>query len=241
MEKFLQDLVDHAHSLVDFDDDDPLGGYAYLRGRGVSDDQIRTFKLGFGPKSIKAPEDTEDGRRFNRQYRGSMAGSVVMPLYNPSGTLRGFETRMWEERKYSHFMIEGWKEDAVFLGTPQVLDVVWQTQTVFLVEGMFDFFPVQRVFPNTLSPLTAKLTHAQLRFLRRWAKNVVFLFDRDTKGMNYSNKLIDQYNVTGDEGWFYVHRMNYPAKDPGQLYELMGVSRFEAHLRRQADGMNLHL
>ena len=237
----LQALVDQAHSLLDTDDDDPLGGYAYLRGRGVSDDQIRQFKIGIGPDRVQMPEDTLDGKRFNAQYRGTMHRKIVIPLYNTSGTLRGVLSRSWEERQFSFFYLEGWKEDALLFGMPNALQAIWDTRTVYLVEGAFDFFPVQRVFPNTLSPLTAKLTHTQLRFLRRWVKNVVFLFDRDEKGMSYSSKIIDSYNVQGAGMDFSAHRLPYPAKDPGALYEMWGYARFQDHLRRQSEGLNLYL
>jgi len=236
----LLDIVAKAHALMDYEDEDPFGGYAYLRSRGVTDEQIRTFTLGLGPKAVSMPPDTDDGARFNKQYRGTLNGNVVLPLYNSSGTLRGIETRLWEERKYSQYYLDGWKEDAVFLGLPHALASIWETGTVFLVEGAFDYFPVQRVFPNTLCPLTAKLTDTQTRFLHRYARNVVFLFDRDAKGIGYSTRVMEQYNHTGTDR-FLVHQLAYPAKDPGALYEAWGPDRFSSYLRRQADGLNLYL
>lgn len=218
-----------------------MGGYSYLRSRGVTDEQIKLFRVGLGPKTARLPEESETGKRFNRQYRGTLEGRVIIPLYNCSGALRGILTRAWEERMFSTFYLDGWEEDAVLFGMPQNLQAIWETKTVFLVEGSFDFFPVQRVFPNTLSPLTAKLSQNQLRFLRRWAKNVVFLFDRDKKGMEYASKAVERFNVVGGEEGFMVHRLPYPAKDPGALYEMWGATKFAAHLRRQADGMNLYL
>ena len=80
MEQELRDLVECAHALIDYEDDDPLGGYAYLRGRGVTVDQIKMFKIGIGSPSVKMPDNTDDGSRFNRQYRGSMSGNIVFPI-----------------------------------------------------------------------------------------------------------------------------------------------------------------
>ena len=248
MEKFLTELVERSHqALLSDDPDDPFGGYAYLRGRGVTDEQIALFKLGIGPRGkMWAPlelKDTVDGKMFNRQFRGSMEGQITIPIWNPSGKLRGVETRLWEEtedRKYTQYWLEAWREDAVFLGIPAALEAIWETRTVYLVEGMFDFFPVQRVFPNTLCTLTAKVMWSQSRFLQRFCRHVVFLYDMDSKGQEAAAAAMDRANIAGHDGYL-AHRLMYPAKDPGELYERWGFSRFERYLRDRSDRLNLYL
>lgn len=246
MEQALAELVTLAHSRIDYDDDSFDGGYPYMRGRGVTDEQIRLFKLGIGPNVAWAPrelKDTPDGKKFNRQFRGSMQGQLVIPIYNQVGKLRGVETRLWEEteeRRYSQYWLESWKEDAVFLGLPHALPSIWDTGVVFLVEGVFDFFAVQRVFPNTLSPLAARLMLTQYRLLRRFCRHVVFMFDQDKKGREFTDKALDRYNTTSSEG-FMAHRLTFPAKDPSQLYENWGFARFERYLHQQADRLHLYL
>jgi len=228
------------------DPDDPFGGYAYLRGRGVTEEQIKLFQIGIGPREVWTPKelrDTVDGKMFNRQFRGTMDGQIVFPVWNATGKLRGIETRLWEEtatRKYTQYWRAAWKEDAVFLGMPGALESIWETGTVYIVEGMFDFFPVQRVFPNTLCTLTAKVMYSQYRFLQRYCRHVVFMFDMDEKGRTTTDEALERYNVGGRDG-FLAHRLTYPAKDPGELYEKWGISRFERYLNRQSDGFNLYL
>ena len=172
-----------------------------------------------------------------------MEGQLTFPIYNQVGKLRGVETRMWEEtekRKYSQYWLSSWKEDAAFLGMPAAIPSIWETGTVFLVEGVFDFFAVQRVFPNTLCPLAAKLMWTQQKFLQRWCRNVVFMFDTDAKGREFTGKALDRYNVADSEG-FMAHRLIYPAKDPSELYQKWGFPRFDRYLKQQADRLNLYL
>jgi DNA primase len=246
MEAFLTDLVDQCHRNLDIEDEDPFGGYAYMRGRGVTDEQIKLFRLGIGPSKVWAPhdlKDTRDGKLFNRQFRGSMEGQLVFPLYNPMGTLRGIETRLWEEtekRKYTQYFMESWREDCVFLGMPQALPSIWETKTVYLVEGMFDFFVVQRVFPNTLCTLSAKVMATQYRFLQRWCRHVVFIFDSDEKGREVTQKALERYNVDTRDG-FMAHDLRIPTKDPCSLYESWGFDRFKRHLQTQSDRLGLYL
>jgi len=128
----------------------------------------------------------------------------------------------------------------VFLGLPQALEAIWATRAVFLVEGVFDFFVVQRVFPNTLCPLAARIMWTQHRFLERWCRYVVFMFDTDEKGRNFTEGAIERYNVSTRDG-FMVHRMAYPAKDPSALYDQWGYPRFERFLQDQASKLNLYL
>lgn len=246
MEQALAKIVEASKARMDFGDEDLFGGYAYLRGRGVTDSQICEFGIGIGPDVVWAPKklrETPDGKKFNRQFKGSMEGQLTFPIYNPMGKLRGVETRLWEEtktRKYSQYWLSSWKEDAVFLGLPNALPAIWETGTVFLVEGVFDFFVVQRVFPNTICPLAARVMRTQHRFLLRWCRHVVFMFDSDEKGREFMDEALDRYNRSVSEG-FVAHSLKYPAKDPGQLYQNWGFDRFERFLKRQADRLNLYL
>jgi len=247
MESFLTDLIKSSHEeLMTTDPDDLFSGYAYLRGRGVTEEQMKLFQIGVGPSEAWAPHKlrkTPDGKMFNRQFRGTMEGQITFPVWNSSGVLRGVETRLWEEtqfRKYTQYWLESWQEDSTFLGCPAALESIWETGVVYLVEGMFDFFPVQRVFPNTLCTLTAKVTEAQQRFLKRYCKHVVFMFDMDQKGKEISGKSLDKYNVSNNRG-FSAHQLIYPAKDPGELYEKWGIVRFDKYLKRKADSFNLYL
>lgn len=247
MDTFITQIKDQCHrNLMDSDRDDPFGGYSYLRGRGVTEEQMLTFQLGIGrantwsPKSLR---NTPNGKMFNRQFRGTLEGQIVIPIWNASGKLRGLETRLWEEtesRKYTQYWLDTWTEDAVFLGLPDALEAIWETGVVYLVEGMFDFFPVQRVFPNTLCTLTAKVMFSQYRFLQRYCKHVVFVYDRDTKGRDVMQDAMDRYNVRGRDG-FTAHTLTYPAKDPGQLYENLGIKKFERLLKRKSESFNLYL
>ena len=247
MRAFLTQLVDTCHQNTYLDREDPLGGYAYLRGRGVTEDQINTFKIGVGSRDKVWPPYELKGRKnaskFNEQFKGNMEGQLVFPVYNTRGTLRGIETRRWYDtmyRKYTQYFLTDWKIDAVFLGLPQALPHIWETQTVYLVEGMFDFFVVQRVFPNTLCTLTARVGFEQQRFLQRWARNVVYMFDSDTKGREATEKAMARVNVDSNTG-YYAHSLKVPAKDPSEYYQKVGYARFKRELESKASKLNLFL
>jgi DNA primase len=236
MDSYLSDLISQCHqNLLDSDKDDPFGGYFYLRGRGVSDFQIDQFNIGLGYSNVKGDS------KFNYVFNGSLKNYIVVPLYNASGKLRGLETRTFDDtKKYVQFYLDGWKEDAVCLGFPYTLESIWESETVFLVEGMFDFFPLQRIFPNVLSPLSAKVTPTQNRFLQRFCKNVVYMFDMDTKGDETSKDLISKSNIYGYKG-YKSHRFKFPAKDIGEMYDKMGYDRLKKFIESEVNKLNLYL
>tara|TARA_B100000745_G_scaffold300393_1_gene254186 strand:+ start:2681 stop:3463 length:783 start_codon:yes stop_codon:yes gene_type:complete len=246
MRAFLGTLVDQCHQRVWEGQDDYLSGYAYLRSRGVTDAQIDLFKIGVGPsEKVWPPYDIKDGvnsTKFREQFKGTLEGQLVFPVYNTRGTLRGIETRRWYDtkyRKYTQYFLSDWKLDAVFLGLPQALPSIWESETVYLVEGMFDFFVVQRVFPNTLCTLTARVSWEQQRFLKRWCRNIVFLFDSDQKGREAAQKARERYNT--DDSELLAHQIMVPAKDPSEYYKQAGFERFARYLRQQSRSLNLYL
>lgn len=241
---YLSNLIEKSHqNLLEDMDSTFFSGYAYLRGRGVTDEQIHFYKLGLGLNIVKCNIKSSEGVKFNKQFYGTMKGQVIIPLYNSLGKLRGIETRYIESthtRKYTQYFLSNWKEDAVFLGLPYSLKNIWDTQTVYLVEGMFDFFPVQRVFPNTLCTLSARVMYTQYRFLCRYCKHVVFLFDRDDKGISVVDDQLDRYNIDQSKG-YHVHRISFPTKDIGEFYEKRGYEYFRSYLIQQSSRLNLYL
>jgi DNA primase len=228
MRAYLTDIIQACHESVDIDDEDPCSGYAYMRGRGITDEQIQSFRLGVGISKLPRLSDTsEDAERFKRQFRDTLSGQIIIPLYAPDGTLMGLETRLYDDsstRRYTQYYLSEWVQDPVFLGTPQALPSIWESKTAILTEGVFDLFVVQRVAPNVICPLTARVSPIQNRFLTRWCDKVVFMFDSDMKGRSYTQSMMDK-NIQGADG-YDVYTLKYPAKDPSALYQKVGYHKF---------------
>lgn len=95
---------------------------------------------------------------------------------------------------------------------------------IVLVEGVLDQESVRLLYPNTLSILTASLSHYQLSILENLTSSVVLCLDNDKPGVEGSAKA--KYKLRGKG--IHVETITLPPfmKDPGNLieYDMSGKS-----------------
>lgn len=208
-----------------------------LWGRGVSDQQIRQFRIGYLDcelPSIELP------KAFLGQFdNGSRLDDVfVLPLTNTLGQIKGLQFRHVDrDRKgYSDFI--PYADEPVLFGLGQAMEAVWRTESVWLVEGSFDLFPVQRHCPNIVATLTARLTTQFVRVLRRLVKEIWMGYDMDSTGREATTEVVKTY---GRE--FKIRQVRWPrvqrldgkglVKDPSDLWEAWGDDQLGVFLKRQ--------
>lgn len=206
--------------------------------RGVSDEQIDLFQLGYVNRTLPrgAPQEFAEwawkGQRLD--------DSFVLPLTNVLGQVKGLQFRhvAKETRGYLTYYHE--RDESVYFGLGQAIPTIWETETAFVVEGGFDVFPLQRVFPNTFAALTLGTSESLARLIRRFAKQVWLAYDNDKDGRRaalefqqlYRDEHLDPRIIT----WPRVRvGTNKYTKDPNELWEVWGDSRFRECLLRQVD------
>jgi DNA primase len=206
-----------------------------LAARGVSEEQIAAYGLGYLDRELPEADYPDE---FLKWCGGGakLADVLVLPLTNTLGDVRGVQFR-YVSRERAGYMdfIEG-KDEAVLFGLAQAMPHVWKTRSVFLVEGGFDLFPVQRVFPGVIATLTARVTNALIRILRRLVTQVWVGYDADDTGRRATVHFQKNY---GEE--FDIRHIKYPqvpmvgttklTKDPGDIWETWGDTRFQDFLR----------
>jgi hypothetical protein len=118
----------------------------------------------------------------------------------------------------------------------QAMPHVWKTKAVWLVEGVFDLFPIQRVHPNVIPTLTNRVSDPLGRLLKRLVTDLWLAFDMDEKGREAVRKTTWNYRKD-----FTIHDIRLPrpfsldgktrVKDPSELWEAWGDVKFEKFLR----------
>lgn len=205
-----------------------------LWARGVSNEQIETFQIGYLNKDL--PEGLSEGF-VEWSSRGSKLADVfVLPLTTATGTIAGLQFRAVDRARkgYMDYLVD--HTQAVLFGLAQAMPSTWETETVWLVEGGFDLFPIQRVFPNTVSTLTARVPESFLRLMKRMVKQVNLLYDRDATGRRGSEKFIrfhgEEFERVNDLLLPMVRNAkNELVKDPNELWEVWGDEKFASHFR----------
>ena len=228
---WLEALVSTAHAnLTESGQDRELEA---LWSRGVSDQQIAAFKIGHlnGLPPIQCSEDFVEWSRSGQK----LMDVYVFPLTNALGQVKGVQFRHVERevKGYTDYFVA--KDEPILFGLSQAIPHIWATRKVCLVEGVFDLFPVQHVFPFALTTLTSTVSSNFLRFLKRNVRDVWFAYDMDAPGRKgvyeFMQHRSDFENIRAPQ----LQRLKFAngkrAKDPSDLWELMGDERFGVYLK----------
>jgi len=227
-----EDLVNKAHESL-LESPDTL---EKLWARGASNDQIQSFSLGVLTEGLPCECDPAFVAWFKRG--APLEEAWVFPLTNTLGKVRGFQFRSTcpERKGYRTYLIS--KEEVALFGLAQTMSFIWASRQVFLVEGVFDVFPVQRVLPWVLPTLTANVGVDLFRLLKRFVEAVWIGYDADSSGRRGAKHVATMFRNVG----ISTHVVNFPAlpsagvKDPSELWGAWGSPRFEQFLKECCDG-----
>lgn len=209
---------------------------AYLAARGTTPEQASLYGVGYFPEDEWPPyvgdSDDDDVTQYlkwsSRGFR--MRGKLVFPMTNPTGRLVGIQIRSPnpEKKDYSKYYLSESKRDALFFGTQQALPHIWERREVYLVEGLFDLFPLQRTYPNVICTGTARIDKRQTDFLQRFCDDVVIAFDTDWRG----NQTFKEFQQMHQKSFRSIRRLTLGAKDISEAWK-MAVSdqAFQENLR----------
>ncbi len=210
-------------------------GREYLWGRGVSTEQMALFRLGFIPESPVYPAEVP--KAFTDWASRSLPlPAVVLPLTSFSGALRGFQFRSLREKRYLDYKVVPHGPD--FFGAREAAASAFESQVLWAVEGVFDLFPLQRLYPNVVATLTARVSVAQARTLRRFVKVLAVAFDADDSGQRglaeATAALEPDLRVVGIKVPMVYLAGAKKAKDLGEVWEAWGDQRFQEAIKRIA-------
>lgn len=226
---WLDDLVETASRSLESERE-----LEVLWGRGVTDEQIRLFRIGY---LASLPVAFQGVKNFSSWWaRGRFKDVFVFPLTNALGQVKGIQLRSVdrEAKVYSDWFLT--QDEPVLFGLGQALPSIWSEDKVCLVEGVFDFFPVQRVYPHTVSTLTAAVASNTHRLLKRLVKEVWFCYDNDPIGHRavkmFCEEHLHEFTVFSASR---LPKLKMPngklAKDPSDVWEALGDDRFGVVLR----------
>lgn len=211
----------------------------YLLSRGITRDEILSFGIRyFVEKPYLVGPKNNDYKKFYAWSKAGtlLPGKLVFPFRNSQGELVGFEIRDQDSEKpfKSRFWIKLANNEGVFYGLDKALEHIWMNECVYLTEGVFDYHPLRRLYPNSLGILTAHISANQLNFLRRYVKRVFTLLDNDKAGESAFVKFQEK-----SQNIFEIIPIKFLAKDLGELWEKYGEAKFQKLIKQQVDKLIL--
>jgi DNA primase len=174
---------------------------AYLVERGIADETVRDFRLGFAPSAwdrvcaaalAKGFTADELGRAglSGRGRRGPVdrfRGRLMFPLADVRGRVRGFGARQMpggEPPKYLNSQDGALfrKADIVY-GLDRARAAIASEGRAIVVEGYTDVLALHQAgITNTVASMGTALTEAQVTELRRLCSSLFLAFDADAAG-----------------------------------------------------------
>lgn len=205
--------------------------------RGLSDSQIDLFQVGYIGDSLPPLNIPSEFRDWSHSG-AKLVNSYVLPLTNPLGEVLGVQFRSVdrEVKGYQDYFLT--RAEPVLLGLSQAMPYIWESETICIVEGGFDMFPVQRVLPYTVPSLTSKVSDNLARWLHRLVRRVILFYDADSVGVRASADFTKMYGSDFDiQPILYPRGVTLPTgktvKDPADLWEAWGDDQLSSYLRTQ--------
>lgn len=222
---------------------------AYLQRRGVSDEAIRQFRLGY------APDDWEDTLRWGRSKKfdptlleqagvairkegadrryGRFRGRLMFPICDEQGRVIGFSGRVLDaDTKGAKYVNSPetplFHKGSIIYGLYLARRAMLDAGNVLVCEGQLDLIACHMAgIANVVAPQGTALTVDQARVLKRYAGEVILCFDADTAGQNAMARSLD---VLLEAGLAIRVLALPPGEDPDSCLRSHGPDRFRERL-----------
>jgi len=221
---------------------------AYLSKRGVSQEVIDTFELGYAEPSGQALTRKLSERSFSAEqleasglvrkrnesqgYYDSFRGRLMFPIHNESGKVIAFGGRSMNDEDQPKYLNSPetpvYKKTSILYNLHRARDAVRRSGRVVLVEGYMDVIGVYAAgVKEVVASCGTALTNGQVRTMHRHADTVVVNFDPDTAGANATEQAIE---LLLDEGLHVRVVALDGGLDPDEYCKQNGAEAYRAKL-----------
>ena len=211
----------------------------YLLKRGIKEETIKKWRLGYSPDTWQSLSDFLVSRGYARDeiVKAGLAvqsekgnnpydrfrGRIIFPIFDLNSQVIGFGARIFKEADK--------KETAKYINTPQTMlydksNVLYginyaklairKQNHCVLTEGYTDAIMCHQAgFENTVAVSGTALTPRHLNLLKRYSDNLLLAFDMDLAGDNATRRGI---NLAESQGFNIKIIDTYSgAKDPAEI------------------------
>ena len=197
---------DYFHHILKNDPDGIAIGKQYFRSRGIRDDIIEKFQLGYAPQRRDALSQAAQKAGYKAEFlvktglcieneRGlydRYSGRAVFPWLNVSGKVVAFGGRVLDSRtkgvaqKYVNSPDSDiYHKERELYGIYQAKKAIVKEDRVFMVEGYTDVIAMHQAgIENVVANSGTALSVHQIHLLHRFTSNITLLYDGDEAGIH---------------------------------------------------------
>ncbi|WP_346916308.1 DNA primase [Clostridium sp.] len=215
--------------------------YEYLKGRGITDETIKKFGIGFALDNWQGIRSYLKQRGFSEEEilelglttkneKGNIydrfRNRIIFPVFNVSGRVIGFGGRVLDDSKPKYLNSP---ETPIFHKGTNLYGLNLaiknnSARTVIMVEGYMDVISLfQQGVTNVVATLGTALTEGQCKLLKRYIDTVIVSFDSDAAGQNATIRGLEILQKSG----FNLKILRIPrGKDPDEFIRAYGKEKF---------------
>ena len=231
-------------------------GLGYFRERGLQDDTIRKFSLGYSPAKGNPLTDalkkkgfaerfivsdaesgigtglvgkSEDGRLYDR-----FRDRVIFPIHTVSGKTVAFAGRILKKKENTGKYVNS-PDSVIYSKTRELYGMFLAKQAIkredrcYLVEGQMDVISLyQSGIQNVVSSGGTALTKEQIRLIHRFTDNITIIYDSDAAGIHAALRGID---MVLEEGMNVQVLLLPDGKDPDEFVRSTDASLVMEYIR----------
>ena len=187
-------------------------GYQYFRSRGLEDETIEKYGLGWAPKGKSAFTEAAREAGYKAEYLtetglcsewddGSLHDRfydrVMFPIHSVSGRVIAFGGRtLLSDKSVAKYVNS--KESEIYVKSRSLYGIYFakneiaKRDRVYLVEGYLDVLSFHQLgLLNTVASSGTSLTVEQIRLMKRFSENVTIMYDGDPAGIHAALRGID--------------------------------------------------
>ena len=189
-----------------------IDAYKYIRKRGVTDETIALFGIGYAPNQWDAAKNWLSGQKF-RDDTLVEAGLVIkrddsvcydrfrnrimFPIFDIAGKPIAFGGRAMDDNESAKYLNSPetpvYHKGNALYGLNLSKQYIKNEDRVFILEGYMDLIICfQAGIKNVVATLGTALTPAQIRLLTRYTKNLTLVFDGDNAGINAMARSVEK-------------------------------------------------
>ena len=175
----------------------------YLHDRGLNDDVLKMYQIGFAPdswdtlsnkvKPLDMKNDVYEKSglfvKTKHGWRDRFRSRIMFPIYHPSGKVIAFGGRIFNNDDPAKYLNSPetplYRKSEVFYGLHKTRDAIRKFGTAVLVEGYTDFLQLVQVgVANVVALSGTALADQHAAQIRKFASKVYLAYDGDDAGIN---------------------------------------------------------
>ncbi len=218
-------------------------GYDYLTGRGLTDETILHFGLGFAgqgggelyqylKKEGYSDQILKETGLFKMDERGvydKFWNRVIFPIMDVNNRVIGFGGRVMGDAKPKYLNSP---ETKIFDKSRNLFGLNYakrgKRNNMILCEGYMDVIALHQAgFTNAVASLGTAFTEQQANLIRRYTDEVLLTYDSDGAGVKAAMRAIPMLRRAGITGKV-IHMEPY--KDPDEFIKNLGADEFEKRI-----------